>query len=448
VTQAQQNTATPSPPKTATLGEVALASTVGTALEWFDFYLYGTAAALVFGKVFFPNAQPVVGTIASFGTMAVGFVSRPVGGIIAGHFGDRMGRRAMLVITLSIMGVATFLIGFLPTYQQVGIWAPILLTTLRFVQGLAVGGEWAGAILMTYEHAKRRRGFYSALPQIGSPGGLLLATGAFILTTGWLSQEQFLSWGWRLPFWSSIIIVAVGLFVRLRLLETPEFTAVKEQKAIVAIPLVETVSQYWKSLLLVIGARWVEGLTFNVYAVFALSYMSLQLHVPRNVGLMATTVACAFGLFTTPFFGALSDRFGRWPVFAAGALFCTLFAFPFFLLIQSRSPFLICLAITLALAIGADCCWGVEPTLFSELFATNVRYTGISIGYQLSGLLCGGLTPLIAALLVQLTGSWWPVAAYVAVMGVVSALCAYLTIFLKKPAEPLPEAERRPGLVV
>ncbi len=442
------NKGVPLPAKTATLGEVAVASTVGTALEWFDFYLYGTAAALVFGKVFFPNADPAVGTIASFGTMAVGFISRPLGGVIAGHYGDRIGRRVMLVITLSIMGVATFLIGFLPTYQQVGIWAPVLLTILRFVQGIAVGGEWAGAILMTYEHAKRRRGFYSALPQIGSPGGLLLATGAFILTTGWLSQEQFQAWGWRLPFWFSIIIVGVGLFVRLRLLETPEFTAVKEQKAIVAMPVVETFSKYWRSLLLVIGARWVEGLTFNVYAVFALSYMSLQLHVPRNVGLTATTIACAFGLFTTPFFGALSDRFGRWRVFAAGALFCTLFAFPFFLLVESRSPFLIGLAMTMALAVGADCCWGVEPTLFSELFATNVRYTGISIGYQLSGLLCGGLTPLIAAILVQYSKSWWPVAAYVAVMGLISALSAYLTIFLKKPTELQPEPERRPELAV
>jgi metabolite-proton symporter len=425
-----------------------MASTVGTALEWFDFYLYGTAAALVFGKVFFPKTDPALGTIASFGTLAIGFLARPVGGIIAGHFGDRVGRRVMLVVTLSVMGVATFLIGFLPTYQQVGIWAPILLTALRIVQGLAVGGEWAGAILMTFEHAKRRRGFYSALPQIGSPGGLLLATGAFILTTGWLSQEQFLAWGWRLPFWSSIVVVGVGLFVRLRLLETPEFTTVKAQKAIVAVPLFETVRHYWKSLLLVIGARWIEGLTFNIYAVFALSYMSTNLNVPRNVGLTATTVASAIGIVTTPFFGALSDRFARWRVFAAGALFCSLFAFPFFLLIHSRSPFLICLAMILALAVGADSVWGVEPSLFSELFATNVRYTGISIGFQLSGVFASGCAPLIAITLLHVTKSWWPIAAYIAIMGLISARCAYLTRFVKMPADQQLESERRSKLDV
>jgi MFS family permease len=447
MTQAQDG-AKPATKKPATLADVALASTVGTALEWFDFYLYGTAAALVFGKVFFPANQPGLGTIASFGTLAIGFLARPVGGIIAGHFGDRVGRRVMLVITLSVMGVATFLIGFLPTYRQVGIWAPVLLVALRIVQGLAVGGEWAGAILMTFEHAKKKRGFYSALPQAGSPMGLLLATGAFILTTGWLSQEQFVAWGWRLPFWSSLVVVVVGLFVRLRLLETPEFTAVKEQKAIVAIPLVETVSRYWRSVLLVIGARWIEGLTFNIYAVFALSYMGTHLNVPRNVGLTATTIASAIGIFTTPLFGALSDRFERWRVFAAGALFCSLFAFPFFLLVESKSPFVIIVAMVLALAVGADSVWGVEPSLFSELFAANVRYTGISIGFQLSGVFASGCAPLIAVALLQVTGSWWPIAAYVTIMGVISALCAYLTLFVKKPADQQIDSERRPELVV
>jgi MHS family shikimate/dehydroshikimate transporter-like MFS transporter len=405
---------------------VILASFIGTAIEWYDFFLYGTAAALVFNKLFFPNVSPLAGTLSAFGTFAVGFVARPVGGIIFGHFGDRIGRKSMLIYSLLIMGIATFIIGLLPTYESIGIWAPLLLVTMRFAQGIGVGGEWGGAVLMAVEHStKGSRGFHGSWVQMGVGAGLLLSTITFTLFSSSLSQAEFLAWGWRIPFLLSVILIGVGLFIRLRIFETPIFARLKETRGETQRPIVEVLRQQPKDILLAMGMRFAENGPFYIMSVFVLSYGEAHLRLPRSTMLTGVIIASAISLLVIPIYGAFSDRIGRRPVYQAGALFTLLFAFPFFWLLETRSSSLIWLGIVLAVNLGHDPMYAVQASYFSELFGTRVRYTGASLSYQLSSVFAGGLAPLIATGLLAWLGSP-AVAGYVAAMALITIVSTCL----------------------
>jgi len=408
------------------LRRVILASFIGTTIEWYDFFLYGTAAALVFGRLFFPNVDSFTGTLSAFGTFAVGFIARPFGGLIFGHFGDRLGRKSMLVSSLLIMGVATFVIGLLPTYHSIGVLAPVLLVSMRFAQGIGVGGEWGGAVLMAVEHsAGKKRGFHGSWPQMGVPAGLLLSTLVFSICSSSFSEAQFLAWGWRLPFLLSVVLIGVGLFIRLRILETPVFVHQKQRASTLQPPIAALLRGYWRNVLLGIGMRFAENGTFYVLTVFVLSYGESYLRLPRNTMLTGVILSSFIGLFTTPAFGALSDRIGRRPVYLGGALFTMLFAFPFFWLLDTRSPMLIWLAIVLGVNLGHDAMYGPQAAFFAELFGTRVRYTGASLSYQLSSVFAGGFAPLIATGLLAKFGSSG-VAAYVVVMAIITVVSTVL----------------------
>jgi len=407
---------------------VALASWIGTSVEWYDFYLYTTAAALVLGPLFFsPKLSPLAAQLASYATLWVGFAARPVGGVVFGHFGDRIGRKTMLILTLMIMGVATFLVGCLPTFKDVGILAPTLLVILRFAQGFAVGGEWGGAVLMATEHApEERRGFYGSWPQMGVPMGLLLSSLIFSLTTSSFSKQDFLSFGWRIPFLLSIVIVAVGLFIRLSITETPDFERVKESRAIVSIPLLEVLRTSWKTVLLAAGAFFVVNGAFYIFITFMVSYGTLTLHVPSSVMLNGTLIGGVAMAITIIVSGNLSDRVGRLPVYLAGAVFMALIAFPVFWLVDTKSPLLIDLGLALGIG-GIGIMYGPQAAFFSELFGANVRYSGASFGYQITAIFAGGLAPFIATyLLTQSHNASWPVALYVIGMAVITFVCTYL----------------------
>ena len=409
------------------INQVALSGLVGATVEWYDFFLYGTAAALVFGQLFFPSSDPLVGTIAAFGSFAFGYLSRPIGAVVFGHYGDRIGRKTMLILTLLIMGIATFLIGLLPTYAAIGVWAPILLLTLRFFQGIGLGGEWGGAVLLAVEHSPGdKRGFYGSVIQIGAPAGLLLGTGAFLIAAS-LPEEQFLSWGWRIPFLVSVLLIGVGLFIRLKILETPAFSQVKESGNEARIPIVEVFRTYPKNVLLTMGARLSEGQIFNILAVFAITYATSQLELTRSVVLYGVLIGAAVECLTLPAFGALADRVGRRPVYMGGAAFCALFAFPFFWLLDTENTVLIWLALALGFAIGHSAMWGPQASFFSEAFGTRVRYSGTSFVYQFSGIASSALTPLIATTLLGWAGgSAWLVAMFVIVYAAVSFISTYL----------------------
>jgi metabolite-proton symporter len=406
--------------------KVAFASFIGTTSEWYDFFLYGTASALVFGKLFFPNYDPLMGTLASFGTYAVGFVARPVGGIVCGHFGDRIGRKSMLIFTLLLMGVATALIGLLPTYHQIGAWAPVLLIILRLAQGFAVGGEWGGAVLMAVEHAPAgRRGFYGAWPQVGVPAGLLMST----LIFGWISklpEDQLLGWGWRAAFLLSIVLVVVGLFIRMAVTEPPEFAAIKEKKAEARVPVLETLRRHPKNLLLAMGARLADNAVFYIYTVFILTFATQpQVGFSRSMVLNAISIAALLQIFALPLFGLLSDFLGRRPVYLFGSIFTGLFAFPYFRLIETSREGRLVAAMVIALVIGHAAMYGPQASFFSELFGTRVRYTGASLGYQLSSMVAGGLSPLIATDLLRRWGSSWPIAMYIIGMASITTISVF-----------------------
>jgi MHS family shikimate/dehydroshikimate transporter-like MFS transporter len=405
--------------------KVALASFIGTAIEWYDYFLYGTAAALVFNQLFFPDFSPLAGTLASFATFAVGFFARPVGGIIFGHFGDRIGRKTMLVLTLLIMGVATFLIGLLPTYETIGVWAPILLVVLRVFQGFGVGGEWGGAVLMAVEHSPRgRRGFYGSWPQMGVPAGLLLGTLAVYLFA-LLPEEQFLAWGWRVPFLLSIVLVGVGLYIRLAIAESPAFRQVQESNTTAPRPIIDVLRTYPKAVLIAMGLRVAENGSFYVFSVFVLAYVTEQLGLPNSLVLAGVMIASAIELFAIPFYGSLSDRVGRKPVYLGGAVFSLLFALPFFWLLNTEVTILIWLAIVLALVGGHAAMYGPQASFFSELFGTRVRYSGASLGYQLASVFAGGLSPFIATALLAAFG-YGAVALYLAFMALITIVAVVL----------------------
>lgn len=413
-------------PDEVRVGRVVLASFVGTMIEWYDFFIYGTAAALVFDRLFFPSDNEFVGRMAAYASFAVGFFIRPLGGVIFGHFGDRVGRKTMLVTTLLMMGLATFLIGLLPTYESIGMAAPFLLILLRLVQGLGVGGEWGGAVLMAVEHGHAgKRGFYGSCVQTGVPAGLLLATAVFSYFSS-LPEEQFLDWGWRVPFLLGILLLAVGMFIRFQVFESPLFSNSQKKNDVSPLPILEVFQKYRRSVRLAMGARFAENVCFYIFTVFVLTYATDYLELPKQTILNGIWIAAAVQLLAIPLAGILSDRIGRRPVYMAGTVFLILFAFPFFWMIETGDTLLIWLSIVLAL-IGHSLMYGPQAAFFSELFGTRVRYSGASVGYQLASPLAGGIAPLIAtALLNWSDGESWPVSVYLILAAVVTLLSIVL----------------------
>ena len=419
------------PPPGPGIRSVILASFIGTTIEWYDFFLYGTAAALVFNRLFFPNQDPVAGTLSAYGTFAIGFVARPVGGAIFGHFGDRIGRKTMLVWSLLIMGIATALIGAIPSHDSIGVLAPVLLVLLRFVQGIGVGGEWGGAVLMVVEHsAGRRRGLHGSWPQMGVPAGLLLSIGVFALLSSRLSDAEFLAWGWRVPFLLSVVLIAIGLFVRLRLIETPAFRRVLEEKGADAAPLLRVLREHPREVLAGMAMRFGQNVLFYIFTVFVLGYGQNTLHYSRGTMLAGVAVGATAGLFTLPFYGALSDRIGRRPVYLAGAVLSLLYAFPFFWLL-GRGPGFVALAIVLGMNVIQDMMYGPQAAYFAELFQARCRYSGASLVAQLTSAVSGGPAPYIAAVLLRDHGTG-AVAAY---MAGASALSVVGTLFAPETRE-------------
>jgi MFS transporter, MHS family, shikimate and dehydroshikimate transport protein len=402
---------------------VAAATLIGTSIEWYDFYIYGYAAALIFPAVFFPKSDPFIGQLASYGIFWVGFLGRPLGGVIFGHFGDKVGRKAMLVVTLSIMGVATFLVGLLPAYSQIGIWAPLLLIALRLCQGIAVGGEWGGAVVMAAEHAQARfRGLLASCPQIGVPLGLILASVIF-------NEVVARSASWRTPFLFSIILVVIGLAVRLSIVETPAFERVKARAAIVAAPIISVLRNNWKTVLLAGGCFVALNGGFYLVTTQLVSYGAGPhsiLKLDPRIFFKANLVGSAVGLLANPFGGWLSDRIGRRPVYMAGVALILAFAFPIYALVDSRDPRLITLAVCLW-NLPSSAAYGTLAAMFSELFGANVRYSGASLGYQGAAIFAGGLAPLVATLLLKLSGgASWVLALYLMVMAAISLISVYL----------------------
>ena len=417
---------TPSAELPSTPRKVIVASLIGTSLEWYDFFLYGTAAALVFNQLFFPSFDPAVGTLLAFATAAVGFVARPLGGIVFGHFGDRSGRKTVLVITLLIMGGATFLIGLLPTYATIGVWAPILLVALRFVQGLGLGGEWGGAVLMALEHgAPDKRGLNASWPQVGVPVGNLLAAGVLALLNFVLSEEAFLSWGWRVAFLLSGALVLVGLWIRTTIAESPLFTEVEESGEKAKMPLLEVIKRHPRGLFVAMFARIGTDVAFYTFTLYILTFITTNLGLPRQVGLNAVLIGSAVQVALIPLFGALSDRYGRRPVYALGAASAAVWGFVFFPLLSTRSTVLIVLATVVALVTHAMM-YGPQAAFIAEMFSTELRYSGASMGYQFAGILGGAIAPIVAIALAGAFGSAYAVSVYLAAMMVLTLIALKL----------------------
>ncbi|MBK5443276.1 MULTISPECIES: MFS transporter [unclassified Peribacillus] len=400
---------------------ILIASLVGSSIEWFDYFLYGTVAALVFNQLFFVNEDPTIGLLLSYASFALAFFIRPFGGVIFSHIGDRIGRKKTLVLTLSLMGVATFGMGLLPTYQAVGIWAPILLITLRLVQGLGIGGEWGGALLLAVEYAPaEKRGLYGAIPQMGVTIGMLLGTIALSFMT-LLPESAFMTWGWRLPFIFSALLVFFGLWIRKGIDETPSFKKVKESGEVPKLPIVETLKNYWREVLIAVGAKVVETAPFYIFSTFVVSYATSTLGFSRTATLTAVMIATIITTILIPFMGMLSDTIGRKKLFIGGTIGMALFAFPYFWLLQQKSVLLLIIATVIGLGVIWAPITAVLGTMFSEIFDARIRYTGITLGYQIGAALAGGTAPLVAtALLNRFNNSYVPVAIYIIFASLVS----------------------------
>jgi len=437
-------TSATAPPRSS-VRRVIVASLIGTSLEWYDFFIYGTAAALVFNKLFFPSFEPLVGTLLAFATYAVGFIARPVGGVVFGHYGDKLGRKNVLVVTLLLMGSATFAIGLLPTHATIGVWAPVLLVALRFIQGLGLGGEWGGAVLMTLESGdSKRRGLNASWPQVGVPIGLLLANGVLSLMGGLTSDAAFLSWGWRVPFLLSGLLVLVGLWIRLSIAESPLFSEVAAKDTKAKTPIVEVLRKHPKRVLLAIGARVGVDVAFYTFVLFVTTYVVTYLHLPKSYALNAVLIAAACQVVLIPWFGRLSDRFGRRPVYLFGAIGAAIWVFVFFALLDTGSFLLILLAVVVALFFHAAM-YGPQAAFIAEMFPTRIRYTGASMGYQLAGIFGGALAPIISVAMLDRYDTSVVVSVYVLVVLALTTVCVLLapeTSKIDLHEDPVDEREK------
>jgi len=402
------------------LQRAILASTIGTAIEWYDFFLYSTVTGLVFARLYFPQAAPLVGNIEAFGVYTVGFIARPIGAAIFGHYGDRLGRKAALVATLLLMGIATFLVALVPGYQYIGIWGAVLLTVLRFIQGIGVGGEWGGSVLLSMEWAQsnRHRGFITSWPQFGVPAGLFLANLA-VLAFSTISGDQFLTWGWRLPFLFSIILVALGLYIRLGIQETPVFARLLADRRIERQPVLEVIRRQPREIVLTALCRTAEQAPFYLFTSFVFTYGVDVLHLDRNFILTAVLGAAVLSFVSIPLFGHLSDRFGRKRIYMFGAALVGFYGFAYFRLLDTRMPYLVVIAIILSL-VPHDIMYGPQAALIAESFPGRLRYSGASLGYQLSSLIAGGPAPLIATALLSHYRSATPLALFILGCAIVS----------------------------
>ena len=410
------------PGQTAEMRRVVLSSIIGTAVEWYDFLIYATASALVFNKLFFPQTDPALGTIAAFGTYGVGYFARPLGAAIFGHFGDRVGRKAMLAMTIVIMGLGTFLIGLLPTYGQIGAAAPVLLVLVRLLQGVGLGGEWGGAVLMVVENAPAaRRGLFGSLVQIGYPAGNLAAIGVFALLTAQLPETDFLGWGWRIPFLVSIVLAGIGLYIRLTLEETPVFREIAARNDMAKLPLAEVLTTQRRAFFTAVGLKLSEISYAAIAGVFSISYVAGTLALPRSLILNAISLSAAVGFAAIPAFGWLSDVVGRKAMFYAASLFAAAFAFPMFWLFDTRDPLTITLTVVAAIVFGQLIGFGVGAPWYSEMFTARLRYSGASLGFQIGAAISGGLTPFAAASFMAWTGgATWPISVYLIALAVVT----------------------------
>ena len=425
--------------KTPSMSKIVAASAIGTTIEWYDFLIYGTAASLVLNKLFFPAQDVLVGKLLAIGTIGVGFLARPVGAIILSHFGDRLGRKSMLIFTLVSMGIATTLIGLLPTYANIGVAAPVLLVMCRLVQGMAVGGEWGGAVLMVTEHSpSHRRGFYGSMVQIGFPLGLALGTASFFALAT-LDDAQFVAWGWRIPFLASSALVAIGIFIRLRIEETPDFKRVVREGKIVRFPAYQTIWHHPKDLLIGLGARITEISWIYVLTIFGLSYAVTNLGMPRSLVLGAIALGAAFELITIPVFGRLSDFLGRRQIYLLGCVAAIGLSFPIFWAIATRNPTIVVLAFVVGMSVGHGIMYGVQASFLSEMFPPNLRYSGASLGYQIAAPLGGGLVPLAAAAAVGVTdGATWPVS----LLMIAIAAVTFIAVLFARETAPMVKARR------
>lgn len=402
--------------------KASIASLIGASIEYYDYLLYGTIATLVFSQLFFASFNPTVGLLLSLASFGIPYFFRPLGGIIFSHIGDKMGRKTTLVLTLGIMGLSTALIGVLPTYQSIGMWAPLLLVSLRIIQGIAVGGEWGGAVLLSVEYAdKHKKGFAGSIPMMGAAIGMILATATMAVMT-LLSDEAFLAWGWRIPFIASLILVVIGLWIRGGLDETPDFEKTKHEKKVSKLPLSDTLKQHWPDVLLTAGVKAIETAPFYLFATFIISYATNTLNMPESPVLTAVTIGTLISIVIIPLAGKLSDRIGTKRVFVSGTVAVMLFICPFFILLSFKSVVVLTIAVMMGFAIWSVIT-AVLGTMFADIYKPEIRYTGISLGYQLGAAFFGGTVPLLSAYLVDTFHSWLPVAGYLILLGIMALIC-------------------------